>query len=136
VASSSTQVFSKALKLSALLVVSVAAIGSLIGFLVVGVDGLWTALIGSAIALVFTSLTVLSVLFGARLPLGGFYGLVLGGWLLKIVLFAVLMAALQRMDFIHGPTLFFAIVLSVLGSLGIDSWVVLRSRIPTIDSRD
>ena len=135
-ASSNTQVFAKALKLSALLVVSVAAIGSLIGFLVVGVDGLWTALIGSAIALVFTSLTVLSVLFGARLPLGGFYGLVLGGWLLKIVLFAVLMAALQRMDFIHGPTLFFAIVLSVLGSLGIDSWVVLRSRIPTIDSRD
>ncbi|MEY4558972.1 MAG: hypothetical protein RL024_1130 [Actinomycetota bacterium] len=135
-ASSSSQVFAKALKLSALLVVSVAVIGSLIGFLVVGVDGLWTALIGSAIALVFTSLTVLSVLFGARLPLGGFYGLVLGGWLLKIVLFAVLMAALQRMDFIHGPTLFFAIVLSVLGSLGIDSWVVLRSRIPTIDSRD
>ena len=135
-ASSSTQVFAKALKLSALLVVSVAVICSIIGFLVVGVDGLWTALIGAAIALVFTSLTVLSVLFGARLPLGGFYGLVLGGWLLKIVLFAVLMAALQRMDFIHGPTLFFAIVLSVLGSLGIDSWVVLRSRIPTIDLRD
>ena len=134
--SSSTQVFAKALKLSALLVVSVAVICSIIGYLVVGVDGLWTALIGSAIALVFTSLTVLSVLFGARLPLGGFYGLVLGGWLLKIVLFALLMAALQRMDFIHGPTLFFAIVLSVLGSLSIDSWVVLRSRIPTIDSRD
>lgn len=135
-ASSSTQVFAKALKLSALLVVSVAVICSIIGFLVVGIDGLWTALIGSAIALVFTSLTVLSVLFGARLPLGGFYGLVLGGWLLKIVLFALLMAALQRLDFIHGPTLFFAIVLSVLGSLSIDSWVVLRSRIPTIDSRD
>ena len=135
-ASSSTQVFAKALKLSALLVVSVAAICSVIGFLVVGVDGLWTALIGSGIALVFTSLTVLSVLLGARLPLAGFYGLVLGGWLLKVVLFAVLMAALARMDFIHGPTLFFAIVLSVLGSLGIDSWVVLRSRIPTIDSRD
>ncbi len=135
-ASSSTQVFAKALKLSALLVVSVAVICSIIGYLVVGVDGLWTALIGSAIALVFTSLTVLSVLFGARLPLGGFYGLVLGGWLLKIVLFALLMGALQRMDFIHGPTLFFAIVLSVLGSLSIDSWVVLRSRIPTIDSRD
>ncbi len=135
-ASSSTQVFAKALKLSALLVVSVAVICSIVGFLVVGIDGLWTALIGAAIALVFTSLTVLSVLFGARLPLGGFYGLVLGGWLLKIVLFAVLLSALQRMDFIHGPTLFFAIVLSVLGSLGIDSWVVLRSRIPTIDSRD
>ena len=135
-ASSSTQVFARALKLSALLVVSVAVICSLIGFLIVGIDGLWTALIGAAIALVFTSLTILSVLFGARLPLGGFYGLVLGGWLVKIVLFAILLGTLQRMDFIHGPTLFVAIVLGVLGSLGIDSWVVLRSRIPTVESRD
>ena len=135
-ANSSTQVLAKALKLSAVLVVAVAALCSLVGYLIVGIDGVLTALLGAAIALVFTSMTLLSVLFGARLPLGGFYGLVLGGWLLKVVLFAVLLAALQRMEFIHGPTLFFAIVLSVLGSLGIDSWVVLRSRIPTIDSRD
>ncbi len=135
-ASSSTQVLAKALKLSAVLVVAVAALCSLVGYLIVGIDGVLTALLGAAIALVFTSMTLLSVLFGARLPLGGFYGLVLGGWLLKVVLFAVLLAALQRMEFIHGPTLFFAIVISVLGSLGIDSWVVLRSRIPTIDSRD
>jgi hypothetical protein len=136
VASSSSQVLAKALKLSAVLVVAVAALCSLVGFFLVGTNGVLTALLGAAIALVFTSLTLLSVLFGARLPLGGFYGLVLGGWLLKVVLFALLMGALQRMDFIHGPTLFFAIVLSVLGSLGIDSWVVLRSRIPTIESQD
>ncbi len=135
-ATSSTQVFTKALKLSAILVVAVAAICSLVGYLLVGTDGVLTALLGAAIALVFTSMTILSVLFGARLPLGGFYGLVLGGWLLKVVLFGVLLAALQRMDFIHGPTLFFAIVLSVLGSLGIDSWVVLRARIPTVESGD
>ncbi len=135
-ASSSTQVFAKALKLSALLVVSVGVVCSVVGYFLVGTDGVLTALLGAAIALVFTSMTILSVLFGARLPLGGFYGLVLGGWLLKVVLFGVLLAGLQRMDFIHGPTLFFAIVLSVLGSLGIDSWVVLRSQIPTIDSRD
>jgi hypothetical protein len=72
------------------------------------------------------------VLFGAKLPLGGFYGLVLGGWLIKIILFAIGLGALQRVDFVHGPTLFFTIVISVLGGLGIDSWVVLRSRIPTI----
>jgi hypothetical protein len=136
VATSSTQVFTKALKLSAILVVAVAALCSLVGYLLVGTDGVLTALLGAAIALVFTSMTILSVLFGARLPLGGFYGLVLGGWLLKVVLFGVLLAVLQRMDFIHGPTLFFAIVLSVLGSLGIDSWVVLRARIPTVESGD
>lgn len=133
---SPAQAFTKALKLSAVLVLSVAAICSLVGYLLVGFDGVLTALLGAAIALVFTSMTILSVLFGARLPLGGFYGLVLGGWLLKVVLFGVLLATLQRIDFIHGPTLFFAIVLSVLGSLGIDSWVVLRSKIPTVESRD
>lgn len=135
-ATSSSQVYIQALKLSAVLVLSVAVVCSLIGYLVVGRDGVLTALIGAVIALVFTSLTILSVFFGAKLPLGGFYGLVLGGWLVKVVLFAVLMAGLQRMEFLHGPTLFFAIVLSVLGSLGIDSWVVLRSRIPTVESRD
>ena len=54
-ASSSTQVFAKALKLSALLVVAVAAICSLVGYLLVGTDGVLTALLGAAIALVFGS---------------------------------------------------------------------------------
>lgn len=131
-ASSSSQVLGKALRFSSLLVLSVAVLGGISGFVFAGANGFVTALIGSSIALVFTSLTVLSVLFGAKLPLGGFYGLVLGGWLIKIILFAIGLGALQRVDFVHGPTLFFTIVVSVLGGLGIDSWVVLRSRIPTI----
>lgn len=131
-ASSSQQVLAKALKLSALLVFAVAAIGSGLGLVFAGSAGFFSGLVGSLIALAFTSLTILSVLIGSKLPLGGFYGLVLGGWLVKIILFAIAMGALQRAEFVHGPTLFFVIVASVLGGLGIDSWVVLRSRIPTI----
>jgi hypothetical protein len=132
VASSSREVFAKALKLSSLLVLGIAVLGSGLGYLFAATDGLFSGLIGSLIALAFTSMTILSVLFGSKLPLGGFYGLVLGGWLVKIILFAIAMGALQKADFVHGPTLFFVIVASVLGGLGIDSWVVLRSRVPTV----
>lgn len=129
---SSREVFAKALKLSSLLVLAIAVLGSGLGFVFASFNGLYSGLVGSLIALVFTSLTIISILVGGKLPLGGFYGLVLGGWLLKIILFAIAMSALQKADFVHGPTLFFVIVGSVLGGLGIDSWVVLRSRIPTV----
>lgn len=130
--SSSSQVFLRALKYSAFLVGIVLIIGSATGLIFAGSDGFATAVVGSLIAFAFTALTCLSVWLGGKLPLGGFYGLVLGGWLAKILLFAIGLGALQRADFVHGPTLFFTIVASVLGSLGIDSWVVLRSRIPTV----
>ncbi|MFM1950431.1 MAG: hypothetical protein RL418_118 [Actinomycetota bacterium] len=131
-ANSSQALFAKALKLSILLVAAIVVIGSGLGWVFAGTDGFFSALLGGLIALVFTTLTILSVALGAKLPLGAFYGLVLGGWLIKIVLFAIAMGALQNADFVHGPTLFFAIVVSVLGGLGIDSWVVLRSRVSTI----
>ena len=131
-ASNSAQVFGRVLRLSALLVAAVLLVGGAAGYLFAGLEGLLTAALGSLIAFTFMALTVLSVLVGAKLPLAGFYGMVLGGWLLKIVLFAIAMGALQRAEFVHGPTLFFTIVVSVLGGLGIDSWLVLKSRIPTV----
>ena len=131
-ANSSGEVLAKALKFSSFLVLGIAAVGSGFGLVFASTNGLFSGLIGALIALAFTALTILSVMIGAKLPLGGFYGLVLGGWLIKIILFAIAMGALQRADFVHGPTLFFVIVASVLGGLAIDSWVVLRSRIPTI----
>lgn len=130
--SSASQVFLRALKYSAILVSVVLLVGSSAGLLLAGAEGFITAVVGSLIAFAFSALTLLSVWLGGKLPLGGFYGLVLGGWLAKILLFAIGLGALQRAEFVHGPTLFFAIVASVLGSLGIDSWVVLRSRIPTV----
>lgn len=132
--SSAQQVFSKALKLSLILVLAVAAVGSGLGLVFAGLPGVWSALIGSGIALVFSALTILSIWIGGRLPLAGFYGLVLGGWIFKFVLFAVAVALLQRADFISGPVLFFAIVAAVLGGLAIDSFLVLKARIPVVEN--
>jgi energy-converting hydrogenase Eha subunit B len=89
-----------------------------------------SALIGAAIAFAFVSLTALSVWLGGRLNLGGFYGVVLGGWILKVLIFLIIVGVLRHAEFINGPTLFFTLVASILGSLGIDSWVFLKARLP------
>lgn len=127
---STASLYKKALGLSAILVLIIGLFGSGIGFLTAGMPGVTSALIGASVASGFSVLTILSIWFGSKLPLAGFYGLVLGGWLIKVLLFAVVLAVLQDANFISGPVFFFAVVTSVLGGLAIDSWVVLKGRIP------
>jgi hypothetical protein len=124
------QLFGRVLKLGSLLIAVIAVVAGGLGWLIVGQRGLVSALIGAGMALVFVSLTALSVWLGGKLNLGGFFGVVLGGWLLKVVGFLVLVFVLKHATFINGPVLFFTLVASVLGSLGIDSWVFMKARLP------
>jgi hypothetical protein len=126
---STAQVFSAVLKQGLLLVVAIAVVGGGLGLIFAGVTGLISALIGAGLALLFSSLTAFSVKFGGSLSLGGFFGVVLGGWIFKLVGFVVLIALLKGATFIAGPVLFFTLVASILGTLVIDSLIVLRSRI-------
>jgi hypothetical protein len=130
----SADLFGLALKLSFLLAIAIAALGSLVGLLIFGLPGVYSALIAAAVSVSFGVLTILSIRIGSRLPLNGFYGLVLGGWLVKILLFAVLLGALQGAEFMSGPMFFFAIVTSVLGGLSIDSYLVLSSKLPAVEN--
>ena len=125
-------VLAKVLKLGSLLIGSIAIIGSAIGFLAVGLPGLLGAVAGSGIALLFVTLTALSVLFGSKLSLGGFYAVVLGGWLLKMILFMFGVALLSRIEGLNGVALFVTLVASILGSLAVDGYVVTTSRIPVV----
>lgn len=124
--------FAKALKLGSALILAISVIGGIAGLTVAGMAGLWSALIGAALALVFVTLTALSVWLGSKLPLGGFFGVVLGGWLVKVIGFILAISVLRQADFVNGPVLFFTLVAAILGSLGVDSFLVLRSRIPII----
>lgn len=128
----SNSLFSRVLSLGSALIGAIAIIGGLLGFLVAGAAGLTSALIGASLTLVFVTLTAASVWLGGKLPLGGFFGVVLGGWLIKIVGFAFVIAALKGAEFINGPVLFFTLVAAILGTLAVDSVLVLKARIPVI----
>ena len=116
------------------LLVAIAAVASLIGYLFSGVAGLISALIGAGMTLLFVSLTALSVLIGAKLPLGGFFGVVMGGWLVKIVSFMVLVSVLQGVDGLDRKVLGFTLIASILGSLALDAYTVLKSRQPILEN--
>jgi hypothetical protein len=111
----------------------IALVGGALGFLFAGEDGLISGLLGAAIAFVFSLITLLSITLGSRLSLAGFYGLVLGSWLLKVIVFGAVLVVLRSAEFIHGPTFFFALVAAVIMGLAIDSWAALRARIPVTD---
>jgi hypothetical protein len=117
------------LKQGLLLVAAIAVIGGGVGLLVAGVTGFLSGLIGAALALLFSTMTALSVKFGGKLSLGGFFGVVLGGWIFKMVVFIAIVAALRGANFIDGPVFFFTLVASILGTLVIDSLIVMKSRI-------
>ncbi|MEY4500030.1 MAG: hypothetical protein RL101_682 [Actinomycetota bacterium] len=130
--SPSELLFTRVLKQGSLLIGAIALIGGLIGFFVAATAGLVSALIGAAMALVFVSMTALSVWLGGKLSLGGFFGVVLGGWIAKLLIFIGLVLLLKGATFIVGPILFVCIVVSVIGSLALDAIVVFKTRIPTV----
>ena len=128
----------RVLKLGTLLVVGVTVLGSAIGFIVAGMPGVFAALAGGLAALAFTALTALSLLLGSKLGLGGFLGVVLGGWLVKMVLFLVLFSVLNKADWLTAssrPVVFFTVVAAVIGGLILDTLIVTKARIaPSVQS--
>jgi hypothetical protein len=112
----------------------IASLGSLAGFIVEGMNGVVSALIGAGLAFAFGALTVVSMIIGRKLSLAGFFGVVMGGWLIKLIGFALLARSLQGAEFINGPVLFLTLVAAILGSLVIDSIAVLSARIPVVEA--
>lgn len=129
---SAQTVFTKVLKVGSVLIASIAVVGAGLSFVFAGTPGFFGALIGAGIALVFVSFTALSVLIGGKLSLGGFYAVVLGGWLLKIILFIGLLVVLRDVEGLNRVALFVTLVASVLGSLAVDAYVATKARIPAV----
>ena len=131
---SAEQLFKNVLGQTALLTGLIASLGSLAGFIVEGMNGVVSALIGAGLAFAFGALTVVSMMIGRKLSLAGFFGVVMGGWLIKLIGFALLARSLQGAEFINGPVLFLTLVAAILGSLVIDSIAVLSARIPVVEA--
>ena len=69
---SAEQLFKNVLGRTALLTGLIASLGSLAGFIVEGMNGVVSALIGAGLAFAFGALTVVSMMIGRKLSLAGF----------------------------------------------------------------
>ena len=134
---SSTPILRTVLVWGSIVAGALAVIGGVIGYLVAGTDGLWSALAGVVIAALFLGITVASILianrwYGDPLYVPIFFGIVLGGWILKFVVFLVLLFVLRGQPWVEPTVFFLALVASVLASLAVDVLVLLRMRVPHV----
>jgi hypothetical protein len=131
-------VMTRVLKFGLYLVVGISLVGSIAGYLVAGMSGVFGALAGGSAVFLFTGMTALSILIGSRLPLGGFVGTVLGGWLIKMVLFLIMFTLLDNAEWLTleaRPIVFFTIVAAVVGGLILDTMIVSKARFPVVPTK-
>ncbi|KAB1643741.1 hypothetical protein F8O06_11645 [Pseudoclavibacter sp. CFCC 14310] len=121
------------LLLTAALAVLVAIVGGLIGWSVAGWNGVLSALVGAALTLAFAAITAGSLWLGSRQGGISFLAIVLGGWIVKIIVFIGLLALITSVPFVVKGVLFGSIVAAVLGSLAADSFAAMRAKVPYVD---
>lgn len=134
---SSNPILRKTLVWSALSMVILAIVAGVVGLIVGGVQGLVSGLLGVVLAMVFLGITGLSILianrwFGDPLYVQFFFAIVLGGWLLKLGIFLVVMIVLSGQPWIHPMVFFLSIIAGVIVSLAIDVVVLTRMRLPNV----
>lgn len=134
---SSTPILHTVLIWSGIVTAVLAVLGAVIGYLVAGPEGLWSALAGVLLAAVFLAITGVSILianrwYGDDLYVPLFFGIVLGGWILKFVVFIVVLLLLRGQPWLDPMVFFVAIVVSILASLALDVVVMTRMRIPHV----
>lgn len=129
---SAVPVLKRVLLFGGLLAVASAVVGSVVGFIVAGGAGVVSALIGTAIAVVFLGITALSIIVANRFDLVAFFGIVMGAWLLKFIVFLVLVVLLKDQPWINTQVLFLSLVAAVVGTLVVDVVVITRSRMPYV----
>ncbi|WP_179873522.1 hypothetical protein [Microcella indica] len=135
--SSAAPVLRLSLVYGASLFAAIAVVGSVVGALVSELPGLLSALIGAGMGFVFLAVTAVSILLADRITKGDllspvFFALVLGAWLLKFVVFLVLVFTLREASFIDPVVLFVTLVIAVLGGLVTDLVAVSRGRVPYV----
>ena len=131
----SVPVLRRILVYGAFLALGIMVVGAIVGGLVAGASGVVSALIGTVMAVVFMGITAGSILLanrfaGSEAAIGAFFGIVMGGWLVKFVVFLALMFLLRGQPWIQPVVLLLSIIAGVIGSLVVDVVVVMKSRMP------
>ncbi|HEY4152079.1 MAG TPA: hypothetical protein VGM38_02040 [Pseudolysinimonas sp.] len=126
------------LRYGAIFAIAVAVVAGTVGFLVAGVPGLVGGLLGAGMAAIFLGLTAASMLVAGRVAKGdstspAFFGIVVGVWLLKLVIFVVVEVLLRGQPWFDPRVFFVAVLIVVIGSLVLDAIAISRARMPYVD---
>jgi hypothetical protein len=127
--SSTDLVFRQALRDMLLLLGVLTVVGVLVGYLVDGLPGVWGALVGVGVALLFSGTTVISVQRTTHSAPATMMAVILGAWLAKIIVVIVLLVALKPLDFYNPQVLAVVMLLGVIGSAVLDARAVSRGRV-------
>jgi len=133
-----TPILRTALIYGGILTLVIAVIGSVLGYLVAGTNGLVSALIGTAVTALFMVFSAVSIMIAQRVTRDDpsitlFFGVVLGAWLLKFVVFIVIVVLLRTAPWLDPMVFFISILAAVIGSLAVDMVAFVRSRTPYVD---
>ncbi|PVU83649.1 hypothetical protein DDP54_12320 [Cellulomonas sp. WB94] len=131
--SAAAAVFRRALRDMLVLLAALAVLGVGAGALVAGRPGVWGALIGVGLALVFSGTTIISMLVTARASVQQLAAVVLGAWLGKVLVVIVVLALIQDRDFYDKPVLAVVLLVGVVGSAVLDYRAVSRGRVPYVE---
>lgn len=115
-----------------ILVVGLAVLGSIAGYLIAGLPGVWGALVGAALAGLFCGGTVLSMQLSVGKGAAAMGAVVMGSWLVKIVILIALLAVLSRQDFYDRWVLMAVVMVGAIGSAVLDYRAVKSGRLPYV----
>ena len=125
-------VFRTALRDLLVLDAALAVVGIAAGWLVAGQAGLWGAVLGAGLILVFSGTTVVSMLKTATASATTTMVVVLGSWLAKMLVLLVALIVLRQFDFYDKRVLGAVLVVGVIGAALVDYRAVVRGRVPNV----
>ncbi|SFK52104.1 hypothetical protein [Cellulomonas sp. KH9] len=126
-------VFRRALRDTGLLLGGLAVVGLGAGALLAGTPGVWGALIGVGLALVFSGTTVVAMLRTLHSPPATMAAVVMGTWLAKVLVVVVVLALLRDHDFYSRGVLAAVLALGVVGAAVLDFRAVQTGRVPYVE---
>lgn len=114
--------------------------GGVIGWSLDGVRGLLGAVVAVAAAALFLGLTTASILVASRISQRRgdtivFFGIVAGVWLVKLVLFLVLLISLRGAMWMNPAVFGVTLVVAVVGLLITDVVAMVRTRVPLLEEK-
>lgn len=111
---------------------AIGVLGVLVGLLVGGLPGVWGALIAVAISVLFTGTTVATMYAVTGRGPELLQIALLGGWILKMGLLALLLLWLRTEDFYHLGVFLATLFVAVIVALVVEVGTVATARIPHV----